>query len=366
MLLKCQQQEQQIEGLRRDRQLGRLRDILPHLDELVLTAPGNLRGLSDALRHVQFQVMKHDDRMDSIYRALGAVSNSSQQNSNLQSMLRDYVNEIKEGLDTMQEEFAVLRQLIQRSAMEMQRFREQPQGEAVSSTTSLRRPTTRIRNDNSDAEPEEEEVTPAGESILEAEESDTDSLDSDRRQRYLRSRMEECSDPELWTRLHHGEGESSESDGDGLNEVLDVENKQMMARLAASEADASLSEQERAQWTAARIVPQKDRKTLEREAYLGDLPMHRMLELFGMMAPDLPLPLTWNDEGFEAREDAAQGMVFDYVDGYDQRWTFGRWGDAMAFRNANWFGERARMDFMDFNMRSRLARHYDAISMPEA
>ena len=30
--------------------------------------------------------------------------------------------------------------------------------------------------------------------------------------RYLRDPLEECSDPELWQRLHHGDGESSESD----------------------------------------------------------------------------------------------------------------------------------------------------------
>ncbi len=36
--------------------------------------------------------------------------------------------------------------------------------------------------------------------------------DSQVRARYPRDPLEECSDPELWQRLHHGDGESSESE----------------------------------------------------------------------------------------------------------------------------------------------------------
>ncbi len=373
MLLRCQQQEQQLEELRGDRQIGRLRDILPHLDDLVLTAPGNLQGLADALGTVQFQVMRHGDRMDSIYRELGAVSNDTRQQSNVQSMLHDYCDELRGGLDTVNEEFAVLRQLTSRSQLELQRLREQPHGGATSSTTPLTRPMARIHNANSDAEPEEE-ITPAGGSTVEEDEESEMSSQNERLQRYRDAPLEECSDPELWMQLHHGGDDSEEqnsSEEDTVNELFNAENAANMARLAASEEDPSMTEVERAERTAARVVSQMRSirnalRTMEQEAYLGNLPMHRILELYEMMAPDLPLPMTVDDEGFEAREDEAQGMVYDYVDGRDQRWTFCWWSDAMAFRNAIWFGEHTRMDFMDDGMRRRLAEYYRALIMPDA
>jgi len=159
ILLRCQQQEQQLSMLRGDQKIGRLRDILPHLDDLALTAPGDLRGIADALGTVQQQLMRHGDRMDSIYRELGAVSHDTQQQSNAQSMLLDYVDELRTDLETMNEEFAVLRQLTQRSQQELQRLRDLPPGGATStggatsSTTPLTRPMARIHNENSDNEP---------------------------------------------------------------------------------------------------------------------------------------------------------------------------------------------------------------------
>ena len=194
ILLRCQQQEQQLSMLRGDQKIGRLRDILPHLDDLVLTAPGDLRGIADALGTVQQQIMRHGDRMDSIYRELGAVSHDTQQQSNLHSMLHDYVDELRTDLETMNEEFAVLRQLTQRSQLELQRLQDLPKGGATSSTTPLTRPMARIHNGNSDNEPEEE-ITPAGDSSMADEEGEVYSMDGERIQRYRDAPMGECSDP---------------------------------------------------------------------------------------------------------------------------------------------------------------------------
>ena len=103
---------------------------------------------------------------------------------------------------------------------------------------------------------------------------------------------------------------------------------------------------------------------MERDCYLGNLPMHRILELFELMAPDLPLPMTFEDEGFEPREDEARGMLFDYVDSNDRRWTFGHWSEAVAFRNALWFSHQAG-NAMTTERQRLIGEHYNVLIMPD-
>ena len=367
ILLRCQQQEQQLSMLRGDQKIGRLRDILPHLDDLVLTAPGDLRGIADALGTVQQQIMRHGDRMDSIYRELGAVSHDTQQQSNLHSMLHDYVDELRTDLETMNEEFAVLRQLTQRSQLELQRLRDLPTGGATSSTTPLTRPMARIHNGNSDNEPEEE-ITPAGDSSMADGEGEVYSMDGERIQRYRDAPMGECSDPELWMRIHHGADEAESdisSEGEALNDAVD------RVRTAVSEEGPTLSEVEIAERTTARMVKQirdirRAIRNMEQDTYMGNLPLHRILELYEMVAPEIPFPMTVDDEGFEAREDPVQGMVYDYIDSLDQRWTFNWWSDAMGFRNDIWFTEHTQREVLDLHTKKEMAIRYDAVIMPDS
>jgi len=388
MLLRCQQQERQLDSLRADRQLRRIREILPQVDDLVLNVPGDLRGLDEALRHVQFQIMKHNERMDSIYRELGSISNEAQQNSNVMSMLHDYCDEIRTGMERINDDIAVLRQSTQRSAMELTRLRDQRSEIASGSATTLSRPITRIHNANSDAEPEGE-ITPAmaseedeDEAAEENEESEEEGEDEEqRRQRYLADPMGECSDPEYWMSLNHAahqdsssnESGSSDSFADALEAALSAENAEIMRMMINQDAGTEVTDTEREQRRKARVISQmrsirKALRTMERESYMGNLPMHRILELFTLTAPDLPLPMTFEDEGFEPRESETQGMLFDYVESNDQRWTFGHWSEAVAFRNALWFyhqsqgGERA----MTNERKRMIADHYNAMVMPDA
>ena len=384
LLLRCQEQERQMDALRADRQLRRLREILPHMDDLVLNAPGDLKGLDEALRHVQFQIMKHSDRMDSIYRELGTISNEAVQNSNVMSMLHDYCDEIRTGMERINDDIAVLRQSTQRSAMELNQLRERRPEAASSSATTLPRPTTRIHNTNSDAEPEGE-ITPAmaseeeDEAYEENEESEEEGEDEEeRRRRYLAAPMGECSDPEYWMSVNHdahndgsasNESGSSDSFADALQAALNAENAEIMRMMITRDEGTQVTETEREQRRKARIISQmrsirKALRTMERDCYLGNLPMHRILELFELTAPDLPLPMTFEDEGFEPREDEARGMLFDYVDSNDRRWTFGHWSEAVAFRNALWFSHQAG-NAMTTERQRLIGERYNVLIMPD-
>ena len=86
---------------------------------------------------------------------------------------------------------------------------------------------------------------------------------------------------------------------------------------------------------------------MEQDTYMGNLPLHRILELYEMVAPEIPFPMTVDEQGFEAREDAVQGMVYDYIDSQDQRWTFNWWSDAMGFRNDVWFTEHTERSVLN-------------------
>ena len=172
----------------------------------------------------------------------------------------------------------------------------------------------------------EEEITPARENSMADDEEETYSMDGERIQRYRDAPMEECSDPELWMRIHHGAQEAESdisSEGSALNDAVD------RARTAVSEEGPTLSEAEIAERTAARMVSQirnirRAIRNMEQDTYMGNLPLHRILELYEMVAPEIPFPMTVDEQGFEAREDAVQGMVYDYIDSQDQRWTFKR------------------------------------------